>query len=195
MLGSGKARAVRALVTGSSPRSQDADLYRRYAAALYRQALLTRRDPPLAEHVVCDVITNEAALAAIPERGEDEARYRLTESVLRRCLSLVAGPAWQVRHPRGMAAFLHAVMRRLASSSAAVAEDGSRVEARACSGMRDINAAGRRRESAEEQEENDPGTRIPHDDHHGSRRSGAWAGGCQIAAGRPEVRSDEENLV
>ena len=72
MLGSGKARAVRAFVTGGSPRSEDADLYRHYADALYRQALLTRRDPAWAEHVVCDVIANEAALAAIPERSEDE---------------------------------------------------------------------------------------------------------------------------
>jgi len=99
MLGSGKARAVRAFVTGGSPRSEDADLYRHYADALYRQALLTRRDPAWAEHVVCDVIANEAALAAIPERSEDDARYRLTESVLRRCLRLVAGLAWQVRRP------------------------------------------------------------------------------------------------
>ena len=119
MLGSGNARAVRAFVTGSPPRRQDADLCRHYGAALYRQALLTRRDPALAEHAVCDVIANEAALAAMPERGEDDARYRPTESVLRRCLRLVAGPAWQVRrpghiggggaaaiYPRDMAAFL-----------------------------------------------------------------------------------------
>ena len=140
MLGSGKTRTVRAFVTIGSPRSQDADLYRRYAAALYRQALLTRGDPALAEHVVCDVIVDECALAAISERGDNDARYRLTESVLRRCHQLAAGPAWQVRrpghvrtggaagiYPRGMAAFWHAVMRRLASSSAAVAEDDSQV--------------------------------------------------------------------
>jgi hypothetical protein len=76
MLGLGKAREVRAFVTASSPRSQDGDLYRRYAAALYRQALLTRDDPPLTD-----------------------ARYRLTESVLRRCHQLVVGLAWQVRQP------------------------------------------------------------------------------------------------
>jgi hypothetical protein len=99
MLGSGKTRAVRAIVTASSPRSQDADVYRRYAAALYRQALLTRGDPALPEHVGCDVIVDEYALAAIAER-EDEARYRPTEWVLRRCLQLAARPAWQVRRPR-----------------------------------------------------------------------------------------------
>jgi hypothetical protein len=140
MLGSGKTGAVRAVVMGSSARSQDADLYRHYAAALYRQALLTRGDPALAQHVACDVIVNEAALARIPDRGEVGARYRLTESVLRRCHQLAVGPAWQVRrpghvragaaaaiYPRDMAAFMHAVMRRRASSSAAVAEDGSQV--------------------------------------------------------------------
>jgi hypothetical protein len=45
MLGSGKTGPVRAFVTARSARSQDADLYRRYAAALCRQALLTRGDP------------------------------------------------------------------------------------------------------------------------------------------------------
>ena len=93
MLGSGKTGAVRAFVMASSARSRDADIYRRYAVGLYRQALLTRGDPALAEHVVCDVIVNECALARIPERGEDDARYRLTESVLRRCHQL-AGERW-----------------------------------------------------------------------------------------------------
>ena len=103
MLGSGMARAVRAIVMADSPRSQDADVYRRYAAALYRQALLTRGDPALTEHVVGDVLVDERALAAIR-----------------------AGGAAAI-YPRDLAAFLHAVMRRLASSSAAVAEDDSQV--------------------------------------------------------------------
>jgi hypothetical protein len=124
MLGSGKTEAVRAFVAARSARSQDADLYRRYAAALYRHALLTRGDPP-AEHVVCDVLVNEAALARIPERGEDDADYRPTGSVLRRCHQLAAGAV--AIYPRDMTALLHAVMPRLASSSAAVAEDGSQV--------------------------------------------------------------------
>ncbi len=125
MLGSGKTGAVRAFVTASSARKPDADLYRRYAAGLCRRALLTRRDPALAEHVVCDVIVNEAALARIPERGEDDAGHRPTESVLRRCQQLAAGAV--AIYPRDMAALLPAIMRRLASSSAAVAEDGSQV--------------------------------------------------------------------
>ena len=93
MLGSGKTGAVRALVAVGSARSRDAGIYRRYAAGLYRQALLTRGDPALAEHVVCDVIVNECALARIPERGEDDARYRLTESVLWRCKAVVSQAA------------------------------------------------------------------------------------------------------
>ncbi|HEY6310466.1 MAG TPA: hypothetical protein VIY52_06610 [Streptosporangiaceae bacterium] len=88
MLGSGKTGAVRTFVTARSARGRDADLYRRYAAGAYRQALLTRGDLALAEHLACDVIVNESALARIPERGEDDARYRLTESVLRRCQRL-----------------------------------------------------------------------------------------------------------
>jgi hypothetical protein len=73
MLGSGKTEAVRAFVAARSARGQHADLYRRYAAALYRHALLTRGDPSPAERVVHDVLVNEAALARIPERGEDDA--------------------------------------------------------------------------------------------------------------------------
>ncbi len=132
MLGSGKTGAVHAFVTTSSARSRDADLYRRYAAGLYRQALLTRGDQVLAEHILCDVIVNEAALARIAERGEDDVRHHLTESVLRRCQQLAAGAV--ANYPRDMAALSHAVRRMLASSPAAV-------------------AAGRCRGPAEEQEE------------------------------------------
>ena len=99
MLGSGKVGAVRALVTASSAGSRDADIYRRYAVGLYRQALLTRGDPALAAHVVCDVIVNECALARIPERGED-AHYRLPESVLRRCRQVVSEAAAAARAAR-----------------------------------------------------------------------------------------------
>src|ERR1700722_13643064 len=42
MLGSSKAGAVRAVAAPSPARGRDADLYRRYAVGLYRQALLTR---------------------------------------------------------------------------------------------------------------------------------------------------------
>ena len=102
MLRSTTTGAVRAFVTTGSDRSRDASLYRRYAAGLYRQALLTRAEPASAKHVVCDVIVNEHALARIPERGEGDA-------------------------PRRMAALWRAAIRRLASPSAAVAENGSQV--------------------------------------------------------------------
>jgi hypothetical protein len=116
MLGSSKTGAARALVAAGSTRSRDAGLYRRYAAGLYRQALLARGDP-VAEHVVCDVIVNERALARMPERGEDDARYRLAI------------------YPRAMAALWHALMRKLAPSSVAVAEDGSQERRPAAGGQ------------------------------------------------------------
>jgi hypothetical protein len=97
MLGSAKTRVVRASATASSPRSLNAGLYRRYAAALYRQALLTDSDPEPAQRVVRDVIVNERALAAIPDGGEGNASHRRTGAVLRYCYQLVAAPAWRVR--------------------------------------------------------------------------------------------------
>ena len=75
MLGWGWTGAARSFVTARSARGQDTSLYRRYAATLYWQALHTRGDPVLAERVVCDVLVNEAALARIPEPGEDAARF------------------------------------------------------------------------------------------------------------------------
>jgi hypothetical protein len=74
MLGLGKAGRVRAAVTASAPQCRD--IYQRYAASLYRQALLAHHDSVLAEQVVCDVIVNEHALALLPEHGEDDAHYR-----------------------------------------------------------------------------------------------------------------------
>jgi hypothetical protein len=131
MLGSSKTGAVRAFVAASPASSRDADLYRRYAAGLYRQALLTRGDPASDEHVVCDVIVNERALARMPERGEDDARYRLGSQAraVRRSRVRLAGGLGYVRaggavalYPRDLGTLWHGVMRRLASSSAAVAE-------------------------------------------------------------------------
>ena len=115
MLGLGKTGAAGALATASRARSQA--IYQHHAAALYRQALLARGDPALAEHVVCDVIVNERALARMPERGEDDARYRLAT------------------YPRAMAALWRALMRKLAPSSVAVAEDGSQERRPAAGGQ------------------------------------------------------------
>jgi hypothetical protein len=95
MLGLGKTSTVRASATADSALGQDS--YQRYAATLYRQALLTVHDSALAEHSVCDILVNERALAALPGI-----------------------------HRRDMAAFWRAVLHRLTASSAAV-EDGNHV--------------------------------------------------------------------
>ena len=73
MLGLGKTGTVRASATAGPARNRD--IYQRYAVALYRRALLAHDNPVLAEHAACDVIVNERALAAMPERGEVDARY------------------------------------------------------------------------------------------------------------------------
>jgi hypothetical protein len=82
MLSWGKSGTVRASATASPARSRD--IYQRYAVALYRHALLNLDDSAPAEHAVCDAVVNECALAAIPERGEDDARFPLVPSQSRR---------------------------------------------------------------------------------------------------------------
>jgi len=98
MLGLGKTGTVHASAAASSGRSRD--IYRRYAVALYTQALLTADDPASAEQVVYDVAVNERALALVPERGEDDARHR-------RVLGI---------YPRDMTALLRVALRRLTTS-------------------------------------------------------------------------------
>jgi hypothetical protein len=63
MLESGNTRTVRAFMMAISARSRD-------AAALYRQALLTRGDPALAKRVVHDVIVNEAGRSQSVEANQ-----------------------------------------------------------------------------------------------------------------------------
>jgi hypothetical protein len=91
MLGLGKIATARDSATVGPARSQE--IYQRYAVALYRQALLNLDDPASAGQVACDALVNECALAAMPERGEDDARYRLAESVFWHSRKLAAGPA------------------------------------------------------------------------------------------------------
>jgi hypothetical protein len=91
MLGFGKTDTVRPPVTASSARNRD--ICERYAAGLYRQALLTLGDSALAERVACDVIVDECALAPAPGPGEADTRCRLAESAFRRCQQLAADPA------------------------------------------------------------------------------------------------------
>jgi hypothetical protein len=151
MFGLGKIAAVRGSATVSPARSQE--IYQRYAIALYRQALLNLDDTASAGHVACDALVNECALAAMPERGEDDARYRLAESVFRHSRKLSAGPAPHDRrsgqgalglvlfsglgyirvsavlgiHPREMAALLRALRRKRTTSPPAPAEDSDQV--------------------------------------------------------------------
>jgi hypothetical protein len=115
MLGLGKTGTVRASATASSARSQD--IYQRYAAVLYRQALLTLDDSALAEHAACAPVVNESALAAIPGRGDIRA-------------SRVPGI-----HPREMTALLRAVLRKLTFAPAAAVEGGDHVRGPAGGGQ------------------------------------------------------------
>jgi hypothetical protein len=98
MLGLGKTGAAGALATASRARSQA--IYQHHAAALYRQALLMLADSALAEDVVCAAIVDECALVPAQKHGEDETRYRLAQSVFRRCQQLAARPGRQDRRPR-----------------------------------------------------------------------------------------------
>jgi hypothetical protein len=150
MLGWGKTGTVDASATVSPSRSQE--IYQRYAVALYRQALLNLDDSASAGHVVCNPVVNECALAVMPERGEDDARYHLAELVFRRSRQLAVGLAQQDRrsgqgssrsrairrpgvhpgqrrariHPREMAALLRLVLRKLTTQPPA-AEDRDQV--------------------------------------------------------------------
>jgi len=117
MLGLGKTGRARASATAGPVGSGDS--YHYYALTLYRQALLAPDDS---------------------ERGEDDARYHLAESVFRRCYKLVASSAQQDRrsglwgsirasavlgiHQRDMAVLLRTVTRSLTASSAAAVQDG-----------------------------------------------------------------------
>ena len=84
MLGLGKTGTVRGSAPFSPARSQET--YQCYAVALYRQALLNLDDPASAGHVDCDALVNECALAAIQERGKDNARFGLGYIRLRAAL-------------------------------------------------------------------------------------------------------------
>ena len=100
MLGSGKTGTDRSSAAAGSGCSRD--IYRRYAVALYTQALLNVDDPASAEQVH-DVAVNERALALVPERGEDDARHRGVLGI----------------YPRDMAAFMRAILRRATGAARA----------------------------------------------------------------------------
>jgi hypothetical protein len=93
MPGWGKDGTVRGPTATSTDRRQD--LYQRYAAGLYRQALLTVGDAALAEQVVCDAIIDECAL----QPGAGDTGDRLAEAVFRSCHRLNADLARRNRRP------------------------------------------------------------------------------------------------
>jgi hypothetical protein len=97
MPGSGKTGALSALAATSRARRQV--IYEHHAGALYRQALLMLADSALAQDVVCHAIVDESALVPAQEHSEDETRYRLAQSVFRRCQRLAAGPGRPDRRP------------------------------------------------------------------------------------------------
>ena len=79
------------ILTRSSAGSRD--IHHGYASGLYRQAFLTLGDTALAVRVVSDVIADGRAPASARGYGEDDVRYRLAESVFRRCQQLASDPA------------------------------------------------------------------------------------------------------
>lgn len=93
----GKTGAAGAPAPPGPDRSQV--IYQRHAVALCRQALLMLGDLALAEDVVCDVIADECVLVPAQGHGEDETRYRLVQSVFRRCQQLAADPGRPGRCP------------------------------------------------------------------------------------------------
>jgi hypothetical protein len=162
MLAWGKTDQVRAGATAGLAGSRAAEIYRRCAVGLYKQALLTLGDSALAGDVARAVTAEECTPSPAPGFDQDEARYRLAEPVFRRYRQLaggmdpggmdpggmdpggllsedrrealglaLSGGLGYVRasralgtNPRDMAALLHTVLRRLASSSAASATRG-----------------------------------------------------------------------
>src|ERR1700743_2846407 len=83
-------RTRRARVPAQAGTSHDraADLYDRYAAGLYRQALLTLDDADLAERAVCDVILAECRRPPETANDRDDTNRRLAVSAHRRCREL-----------------------------------------------------------------------------------------------------------
>ena len=95
MLRLGKTGAVGAPAPPGPDHSQG--IYQHHAAPLYRQTLLMLGGLALAGDVVCDVIVGECVPVAAEGHAEDEIRYRLVQSVFRRCQRPAADPARQDR--------------------------------------------------------------------------------------------------
>ena len=91
MLAWGKTGTVRAGATASLASRWAADIYRRCAVGLYKQALLTLGDSALAGDVACGVTAEECTPPPAPGFDQDEARYRLAKPVFRRYRQLAGG--------------------------------------------------------------------------------------------------------
>ena len=91
MLAWGKTGPVRAGATAGLAGRRAADIYRRCAVGLYKQALLTLGDSALAGDVACGVTAGECTPPPAPGFDQDEARYRLAEPVFRRYRQLAGG--------------------------------------------------------------------------------------------------------
>jgi len=214
MPGSVSNGSVRILTRGSAG---SRDIHHGYASGLYRQAFLTLGDTALAVRVVSDVIADGRAPASARGYGEDDVRYRLAESVFRRCQRLASDPARRdgrsvpppgdVSGRVGPGGFL-SEQERGALGLVLIGGLGH-VRASRVLGIcpRDMAALLRTAllrlatssaavaEAAEEQEKDDAETRIRHGDHHGSCRSRARGDGGQVAAGCAAVRGDEEDVT
>jgi hypothetical protein len=69
-------------------RAETPQIYQRYAAALYGQALLILGQKDEAEQVACDVMVDESTRLLVSREDADAASSRLAVSVLRRCREL-----------------------------------------------------------------------------------------------------------
>jgi hypothetical protein len=72
-------------------RAEAPQIYQRYAAALYGQALLILREKDQAEQVACDVMVDESTRLPVSREDADAASRRLAATVLRRCRELTVG--------------------------------------------------------------------------------------------------------
>jgi hypothetical protein len=85
---------------------QDAEIYDRHAATVYRQALLMLGDERLARRVAREVIVAECALPPAAPRDTARVTARLAVSTMRRCQELTDGRVTEDRpgpgrHARG----------------------------------------------------------------------------------------------
>lgn len=72
-------------------RDRDAEIYRRYAVVLYRQALLALGDEGMAGQADRDLISDGSTRPQVSRKGAEGTVGRLALSALRRCREMAAG--------------------------------------------------------------------------------------------------------